>query len=166
MLSRVWLFATPWTVAHWAPLSMGFPRQEQWSGLPFPSPGDLPDPGMETMSLVSSALASGFLTAELSHQGSPHLKLEEWKEQGTSNTDFILNVCLPWYLWHLRSSKFGKTLHLAGLEVILDPLSEDTEMWVGGGSVSSTYKGLDICLYKIFWFSKRGIFWGHTRQSG
>ena len=39
--------ATPWTVAHQAPLSMGFPRQEHWSGLPFPSPGDLLDPGME-----------------------------------------------------------------------------------------------------------------------
>ena len=38
---------TPWTVAHQAPLSMGFPRQEYWSGLPFPSPGDLPNPGIE-----------------------------------------------------------------------------------------------------------------------
>ena len=39
---------TPWTVAHQAPLAMGFPRQEYWSGLPFPAPGDLPDPGMGT----------------------------------------------------------------------------------------------------------------------
>ena len=46
-LSRVRLFATPWTVAHQAPLSMGFSRQEYWSGLPFPSPGGLPDSGME-----------------------------------------------------------------------------------------------------------------------
>ena len=46
-LSRVQLFATPWTVAHQAPLSMGFSRQEYWSGLPFPSRGDLPDPGIE-----------------------------------------------------------------------------------------------------------------------
>ena len=46
-LSRVRLFATPWTVAHQAPLSMRFSRQEYWSGLPFPSPGDLPDPGTE-----------------------------------------------------------------------------------------------------------------------
>ena len=41
---------TPWTVAHQAPLSMGFSRQEYWSGLPFPSPGDLPDPGIEPRS--------------------------------------------------------------------------------------------------------------------
>ena len=45
-LSRVRLFATPWTVAYQASPSMGFSRQEYWSGLPFPSPGDLPDPGM------------------------------------------------------------------------------------------------------------------------
>ena len=49
-LSRVRLFATPWTVAHQAPLSMGFSRQEYWSGLPFPSPGDLPSPGIELRS--------------------------------------------------------------------------------------------------------------------
>ena len=49
-LSRVRLFVTPWTVAYQAPLSMGFPRQEYWSGLPFPSPGDLPDPGIEPRS--------------------------------------------------------------------------------------------------------------------
>ena len=51
--SHVRLFATPWTVAHWAPLSMRFFRQEYWSGLPFPPPGDLPHPGIEHASLVS-----------------------------------------------------------------------------------------------------------------
>ena len=51
----------PWTVAHRAPLSMGFPRQEYWSGLPFPSPGDLPNPGTE---LTSPTLAGGFFTTE------------------------------------------------------------------------------------------------------
>ena len=49
-LSHVQPFATPWTVAHQAPPSMGFSRQEYWSGLPFPSPGDLPDPGIEQVS--------------------------------------------------------------------------------------------------------------------
>ena len=47
LLSHVRLFATPWTVAHQAPLSMGFSRQEYWNGLLFPSPGDLLDPGMK-----------------------------------------------------------------------------------------------------------------------
>ena len=50
LLSHVQLFATPWTVAYQAPLSMGFSRQEYWSGLPFPSPGDLPNPGIKPRS--------------------------------------------------------------------------------------------------------------------
>ena len=54
-------FVTPWPVARQAPPSMGFPRQEYWSGLPFPSPGDLSNPGIEP---VSPALAGGFLTTE------------------------------------------------------------------------------------------------------
>ena len=48
LLSRVRLFVTLWTVSHQAPLSMGFPRQEYWSGLPFRSPGNLPNPGIQT----------------------------------------------------------------------------------------------------------------------
>ena len=54
-LSRVRLFATPWTVAHQAPLSMGFSKQEYWSGLPFPSLGNLPNPGIEPRSPVLQA---------------------------------------------------------------------------------------------------------------
>ena len=50
LLSRVWLFVTPWIVAYQAPPSMMFSRQEYWSGLPFPSPGDLPNPGIEPRS--------------------------------------------------------------------------------------------------------------------
>ena len=59
-LSRVQLFVTPWTVAYQAPLSMEFSRQEYWSGLPFPSPGDLPNPGIEPGSpaLQADALPS------------------------------------------------------------------------------------------------------------
>ena len=60
-LSHVRLFATPWTVAHQAPLSMVFPRQEHWSELPFPSPGDLPNPGINP---AFPALAGGFFTTE------------------------------------------------------------------------------------------------------
>ena len=60
-LSRVQLFATQWTVAYQAPPSMGFSRQECWSGLPFPSPGHLPDPGIE---LGSPTLEADALTSE------------------------------------------------------------------------------------------------------
>ena len=59
---RVRLFATLWTIAHQAPLSMGFSKQEYWSGLPLPTAGDLPDPGIETKSLVPPALADRFFT--------------------------------------------------------------------------------------------------------
>ena len=60
--SHVRLFTTPWAVLHQASLSMGLSRQENWSGLSFPHPGDLPDPGIEPMSIVSPALAGGFFT--------------------------------------------------------------------------------------------------------
>ena len=64
LLSRVWFFATPWTVTQQAPLSMGFSRQEYLSGLLFPTPGELPDPGIKLASLVSPTLADGVFTAE------------------------------------------------------------------------------------------------------
>ena len=60
MFSLLQLFVTPWTVAHQAPLSMEFSRQEYWSRVSFPSPGVLPDPGIEPMSSVSPALAGRF----------------------------------------------------------------------------------------------------------
>ena len=62
-LTRICLFAIPWTVAHQSPLPMGFSGSKFWSGLPFPSPGDLPAPGIEDASLASPALSSGFFTA-------------------------------------------------------------------------------------------------------
>ena len=60
-LSHVWLFTISWTVAFQAPLSMGFPRQESWSGLPFPSPGDLPDQGIRHLHLQVDSLPQSHL---------------------------------------------------------------------------------------------------------
>ena len=57
--SHVWLFTTPYTLAHQS-LSMGFSRQENWKGVPHPPPGDFPNPGIETVSLMSPALENGF----------------------------------------------------------------------------------------------------------
>ena len=68
----VQLFVTLWTVAKKAPLSMKFPRQEYWSGLPLPSPGDLPDPGIE---LGSPALQEDSLPTELRGKPSQHLQI-------------------------------------------------------------------------------------------
>ena len=90
-LSRVRLFATPSTVAHQAPLSMGFSRQEYWSGLPFPSPGDLPHPGNEP---ASPASAGGFFTTE------PQLAFD----------------CMLMYLWQESLRFFGLISILIGSE--------------------------------------------------
>ena len=62
-VSHVWLLATPWAIAHHAPLSIGFPKQEYWSGLPFPSPEDLPDPDIAPVSpsLAADSLPFSYL---------------------------------------------------------------------------------------------------------
>ena len=62
LFSHVLLFATPWTVACQTPLSVGFSRQEYWSGWPCPPRGDLPNPGIELTSLMSPALTGGFFS--------------------------------------------------------------------------------------------------------
>ena len=66
-------FETPWTAVCQGPLSMGCSRQEYWSGLPFPPPGNLPNPGMEPSTLVSLALAGRWILYQLHHLGSPTL---------------------------------------------------------------------------------------------
>ena len=76
LLSRVRLFVTPWTVAYQAPPSMGFSRQQCWSGLPFPSPGDLPDPGIEP---GSPGLQADALPSE--PPGKPYLLVSHKKER-------------------------------------------------------------------------------------
>ena len=78
MLSHIQLFVTPWTVTHQVPLSMGFPRQEYWRELPFPTPGYLPDRGVEPESLVSLAslaLADGFFTYFTTWEAVPILSI-------------------------------------------------------------------------------------------
>ena len=78
---------TPWFIAHQAPLPMGFPREEYWSGLPFPSPGDLPSPGIEP---ASPELASGFFTTE-----SPVNKALYFIKNGKDSEDFSREfVCM------------------------------------------------------------------------
>ena len=73
-------FVIVWTVAFQAPLSIEFPRQEYWSGLPRPPPEDLPDPGIEPKSLMSPALAGGFFTASTTWEASSTPTLDPKKE--------------------------------------------------------------------------------------
>ena len=70
-------FVTPWTVNCQAPLSMGVPRQEHWSGLPFPPPEDLPDLGIEPVSPASPAMAGRFFTIEPSGEPSQYSRIRE-----------------------------------------------------------------------------------------
>ena len=94
MLSHVRLLATLWTVACRAPLSMGFSRQEYWSGLPLPSPGDLPSPGIEPMSPVSPALQADSLPTEPPGTAiNYHASLMIHKPHGTN--DFRTGMRLP-----------------------------------------------------------------------
>ena len=74
MLSRVQLFANPWTVVRQAPLPMEFPRQEYWSGLPFPSPGNLCDLGIEP---TSPTLADKFFTTVLIQEAQKNMSKRE-----------------------------------------------------------------------------------------
>ena len=78
---------SPWTVAHQAPLSIGFSRQEYWSGLPFPSPEDLPDPGIEP---GSPALEADSFPSK--PPGKPRLKARPSQKQGSLETDSVLVV--------------------------------------------------------------------------
>ena len=86
-LSHVWLFVIPWTVAFQAPLSMGFSRQEYWSGLPFPSPGDLSDPGIEPR---SPALQADSLPSEISGRAGGKRGDRGWDGWTASPT---------WWMW-------------------------------------------------------------------
>ena len=80
MLSSVQLFGTPWTVARQAPLSVGFSWEEYWSGLSFPSPGDLPNPGIQLQSLVSPTLQTD------------SLPLNHWRSPGFGSISFLFFV--------------------------------------------------------------------------
>ena len=88
LVANLCLPETPWTVAHHAPLSMGFPRQEYWNGLPFPSPGDLPDPGIEPR---SPALQADSLPSE--PRGKPIIYLGSWLKLGVSDSKTFLFLC-------------------------------------------------------------------------
>ena len=121
---RVRLLVTLWTVAHQAPLSMGFPRQEYYSGLPFPFPWDHPDPGMEPVSLTSLALAMGwFFTISVTWQvlrqtignGYRQLVKENWawvsEETVLNKRSSILHLefgqaAVNWVLFTSKCSRF------------------------------------------------------------
>ena len=101
LLSRVQLFVTPWTVVYEAPLSMEFSRQEYWSGLPFPSPGDLPGPGIK---LRSPTLQADALLSE------PPGKLKRHKIYITHTKD--ITTWDYWWLYDQHILRKINPLHL------------------------------------------------------
>ena len=105
VLSHVWLFLTPWTVAHQVPLSMGFSRQEYWSGLPFPPPGNLLNSEIKP---ESSALVGGFFTTE--PPGKPQI---------------IYNLCQRGYFWILS---IEDSIH----QIVLAPIFLGSKITVDG----------------------------------
>ena len=88
---------TLWTVAHQAPLSMGFSRQEYWSGLPFPSPGDPPDPRIKPVSLASPASSGGFFTT-----------VPAGKLLSTEDTN-VRKIILVYFFFFLDAGHFQKS---------------------------------------------------------
>ena len=97
--SLVWLCATLWTIAHQALLSMEVSRQEYWSELPCPPPGDLPDPGIKPESLTSPALAGRFFTTSTTWEASLHLLISNCQSFSTPQPSLV-NV---WFLIQEKS---------------------------------------------------------------
>ena len=127
LLSCVRPFATPWTVAHRAPLSMGFLRQESWSGLPFPPPGDLTNPGNKPLSLLYPALAGRFFTS------STTWKAQIWESLWID--DELAGVSFYQFLW---DSWIPLMILLDCVKLSLQPLRlEDFYQGMVNNSVSS-----------------------------
>ena len=95
--SRVQLFATPWTVARQSPLSVGFSRQEYWRGLPFPPPGNLPNPRIGPTSLTSPEVAGGFFTTSASWKVLfPKLSKRTKSSKNLNTMSNFLCLLQPW----------------------------------------------------------------------
>ena len=150
--SHVQLFATPWTVAHQAPLSLEFSRQEYWSGLPCPAPGDLPNPGVEPRSL-----ACQWILSCLSHQGSP--RILEWvsypfsrelPDPGIKPGSPALQVdSLPAELPgkprdHTAPPKFGRKFNVRIIEASRVMLSALSQTITGSAQIFSLYPGWSL----------------------
>ena len=144
-LSRIRLFATPWTVAYQVSPSMGFSRQEHWSGLPFPSPGDLPNPGIEP---GSSALEADALTSE-----PPGKQTFKWNSvpkalSTLESTSQILNagvflLCANTFIWgpwrlllHSRASKVAERFGDKAASAGCSSTDQGLRRWVWAGSTS------------------------------
>ena len=125
MLSHVWFFATPWTVACQAPLSMEFSRQEYWSGLPSHSPRDLPDPGIESTSPI---LQADSLSSE--PLGKPSIYLFSLSCNPGRESESLLQLDINTIFSVFLSSDLNQSLWNAGLEIRKYLLKKRYLSWV------------------------------------
>ena len=129
--SHVWFFVTLWTVACQAPLSMGFSRRESWSGLPFPPPGDLPNPGIKPKSLTPHALAGRFFTTSGTLEAQFSLEVGENLRIFTVSSVISRLCCLILHLGKLNPRK--KPIDLAKscsyLQMTIFSISLTRELW-------------------------------------
>ena len=128
--SRVQLFATSWTVAFQAPLSMGFSRQEYWSGLPYPPPSDLPDPGIDPGPLTSTCIGRHRIRILYywHHLGSPHDSL--FKAGGNLTLiayRIFTHLFFPWVPVSLK--RFGKLSAMISLNKLSTPFPICLFLW-------------------------------------
>ena len=138
--SRVRLFAAPWTVAPQAPLSMGFSRQEYWSGLPCPPPGNLPHSGILRTSLTSPALAGGFFTTRATWEAPAQVKTceveqdlkfsestdRQERKQSCGSTGVITAGARCWALQLFSRSVVSNSLRPQGLQHARPPCPSPT----------------------------------------
>ena len=120
--SHVQLFAILWTAVHQAALSMEFSRQEYWSGLPFPIPGDLPNPGLEPMSLMSPALVGGFFTTNTTWCFKPVIHHPSNSDSSVQSLCHVQLFATPWTAAHWASLSITNSqslLKLMSIELVM-----------------------------------------------
>ena len=108
--SHIQLFVTMWTLAHHAPLSMGFSRQEYWCGLPCPSSEDLPDPGIEPAPLMSPAFAGVFLPLSANTYMPWHFHVQSHHASEQKGKGVIVRFSIQWCLKHCPRTTSGSFL--------------------------------------------------------
>ena len=138
VLSRVWLFATAWTVAHQAPLSARFSRQEYWSGLPFPPAGQTPDPGIKCAFLATPALVSGSFTISATSSVQFSCSVVSDSFQPTSTTIHIQNRVHRVTVIH----DWSDLAHTHILKTVTSFLSDTYPEWLPGSYRSSVFNFL------------------------
>ena len=151
--SRVWLCETPWTVARQVPLSMGFSRQEYWSGLPCPPPGDLSDPGIKPVSLtlhVPPALAGRFFTTSATWEALHSHNPEETVPSKVTSELLVVKVIASW------SSTSWIFLTLQQCRALCSPPFDTLPSWLFYDMTLSFYSSP---LSNLFFF-----FFGHPMQ--